>query len=151
MSEFDPTTTAAGSPTAATDAADASQLHTLSILYYVLGGLNAFMLLLGVVFIGGIVLIAARQPAGPAASTGDTPMAAGIALLMILAGFVFSAVCAVLQFMAARRLRERRGARFCQVVAGLSCVSVPLGTLLGVFTFIVLARPSVQALFAARD
>lgn len=150
MSEFDPTASTADSLAAATDAADASQLHTLSILYYVLAGFNAAMLLLGLLFAGAVVLIAARQPAGPATSTGDSTMEAGIALLIILAGFVFSAVCAALQFMTARRLRERRSPRFCQIVAGLSCLSVPLGTLLGVFTFIVLARPSVQAQFAAR-
>ena len=37
------------------------------------------------------------------------------------------------------------------MVAGLNCLHMPLGTLLGVFTFIVLARPSVQALFEQRS
>ncbi|MGN7915865.1 hypothetical protein [Lysobacter sp. ESA13C] len=149
-SRFDPATSA-DSSAAATDAADASQLRTLSILYYVLAGLNAFMLLS---FVGVFAIIVALAPAGPATSetsSGDSTMASGIAFGLILASFVFSLACAGLQFMTARRLRERRSPRFCQIVAGLSCLSVPLGTLLGVFTFIVLARPSVQAQFAARD
>lgn len=33
------------------------------------------------------------------------------------------------------------------VVAGVSCLSIPLGTALGVFTFIVLSRPSIVRLF----
>jgi len=149
-SRFDPATSA-DSSAAATAAADASQLHTLSILYYVLGGLNALILALTLLLVGAVVVLAARQPADPAAATGDSTTVTGIVLFIYLAAFLFSAVCAGLQFMTARRLRERRSPRFCQIVAGLSCLSVPLGTLLGVFTFIVLARPSVQAQFAARD
>jgi len=33
------------------------------------------------------------------------------------------------------------------IVAGLGCLAVPYGTLLGVFTFVVLGRPSVVRLF----
>jgi hypothetical protein len=35
------------------------------------------------------------------------------------------------------------------VIAGINCIFIPYGTLLGVATFMVLVRPSVQALFAA--
>ena len=38
---------------------------------------------------------------------------------------------------------------FCFVVACLCCIQIPLGTVLGVFTIVVLARPSVKDLFAA--
>ena len=33
------------------------------------------------------------------------------------------------------------------VIAALECLSVPLGTLLGVFTLVVLSRPSVRDSF----
>ena len=33
------------------------------------------------------------------------------------------------------------------VIAGISCLFVPYGTILGVFTFIVLQRSSVEKLF----
>jgi hypothetical protein len=33
------------------------------------------------------------------------------------------------------------------VTAAISCLEVPYGTLLGVLTFMVMARPSVRALF----
>lgn len=42
---------------------------------------------------------------------------------------------------------ERRSLTFCQVVAGLSCLELPYGTLLGVLTFVVAGRPSVGRLF----
>jgi hypothetical protein len=38
---------------------------------------------------------------------------------------------------------------FSLVIAGVNCASFPLGTLLGVFTFIVLLRASVRSLYPA--
>lgn len=53
-----------------------------------------------------------------------------------------------LTLYAGRGLKRRANDVFIQVVTGLNCVFVQvLGTTLGVFTFIVLNRPSVKALF----
>ncbi|MCA9060582.1 MAG: hypothetical protein KDA85_18855, partial [Planctomycetaceae bacterium] len=46
-----------------------------------------------------------------------------------------------------KRLSQRRSHTFCLIIAGLECTSVPIGTTLGVFTFIVLLRPAVKNLF----
>jgi hypothetical protein len=55
-----------------------------------------------------------------------------------------------LQIIAAGRKRSRRASRtFCLVGAGLECVLVPFGTVLGVFTIIMLMKESVKPLFAA--
>jgi len=62
-------------------------------------------------------------------------------------GWVF----AFLVFLAGRKLASHRGRTFCIVIAALCCMMVPLGTLLGVFTLVVLSRQSVQALFDAPD
>jgi hypothetical protein len=35
----------------------------------------------------------------------------------------------------------------CMVTAGISCLGIPYGTVLGIFTFLVLSRPSAIALF----
>ena len=40
---------------------------------------------------------------------------------------------------------------FSQIMAGVNCLSIPFGLLLGVFTLIVLARPSVKALYAEHE
>ncbi len=45
------------------------------------------------------------------------------------------------------QLRRHKGYVFCLVVAGLACMFQPVGIILGVFTIIVLLRPSVKALF----
>lgn len=49
----------------------------------------------------------------------------------------------IINFLAARYLKLKKHRTFTMVVAGINCINIPLGTALGVFTFIVLARPSV--------
>ena len=64
--------------------------------------------------------------------------------LFILAGWSF-AVCV---FLAGRYLRQRTHYMYCLVMGGVECMFVPFGTVLGVFTIIVLQRPTVKQLFA---
>jgi len=59
----------------------------------------------------------------------------------ILVGF---AVCLAL---AGRFLAQRRRYYYCLVMAGIACMFMPFGTVLGVFTIIVLLRESVKELF----
>ena len=55
------------------------------------------------------------------------------------------AVCLV---VAARSLNQRKRYLFCLVIAGITAaVCMPFGTVLGVFTIIVLLRPSVKEAF----
>jgi hypothetical protein len=61
--------------------------------------------------------------------------------------FVTSGILNVLSgvFLGRRKFRT-----FSLVVAAMNCVHVPLGTVLGVFTIIVLLRPSVREIYEAR-
>ncbi len=68
----------------------------------------------------------------------------GLGMFLCLMGL------AILKFMAAGCLRRRRSRAFCMIVGGLSCVGIPFGTVLGVFTLVVLSRPSVTRLFDVR-
>jgi hypothetical protein len=80
---------------------------------------------------------------------GDPPPEFGIFLMAmgggaILIGWSFAACLIV----AGRSLSERKRYLFCLIVAGLTCVLCnPLGTVLGVFTIVVLMRPSVKEMF----
>jgi hypothetical protein len=128
---------------------DLEHLRLLSIFYYVLAALNAVFALLPVMHLliglalmfGG--LAAGKKEALPISFFGG--FFAIVGLLAIGLGVTFAA----LKFYAARFLSERRNWLFCMVVAGVACMSFPMGTALGVFTFIVLCRPSVRALFEA--
>lgn len=60
---------------------------------------------------------------------------------------VFATGLAVCLFLAGRFLRQRTHYTFCLVTAAVACTFMPVGTALGMFTLIVLLRPSVKALF----
>ena len=44
-------------------------------------------------------------------------------------------------------LGAHRRHTFCMVMAALSCLFMPFGTILGIFTLIVLSKPEVRELF----
>lgn len=123
---------------------DREHLRLLAIFHYVLAGLAAFFGSFPLIhfFVGlAIVRGGADGPAGHVRGFGYLFMAIGGAFVLL--GWTL----AVLALLAARRLSDRRDRRFCLVVAGIECLFMPLGTLLGVFTILVLTRESVPALF----
>ncbi|MGH8080760.1 MAG: hypothetical protein ACREP7_09300 [Lysobacter sp.] len=133
------------------NAEDASHLKVLSIVYYVFAALD----LISIVFIGFYALmmrsVFSANPIPQNQNSAPPDAFIGILMAFCAIAVVLTVVASVTHFMTARRLTERRGMMFCQIIAGLTCLSFPLGTVLGVFTFIVLGRPSVKALFAARS
>jgi hypothetical protein len=60
---------------------------------------------------------------------------------------VWSIGSAVFNLLSAMFLRRRRNRTFSMVVAGFNCLAMPLGTILGVFTFVVLSRPGVVQMY----
>lgn len=126
---------------------DAEHLKLLSIFHYVLA---AFGALIGCFPIIHIVLGAAMVSGAflPGASSSHPPGSAG--WLFILMGGMMCLLSwgwAVCLFMAGRKLAARRSWTFCFVIACISCAGFPLGTILGVFTIMVLSRPPVKLLF----
>lgn len=128
---------------------DEEHLKLLSIFHYVLGGVTAVCALFPLVHLGlGLFLILAR---GDMSKSGDAPPAfvgwlfVGIAVVLIVAGMLL----ATLMVMTGRKIAQRKHFTFCQVMAGVECLFMPFGTILGVFTLIVLTRDSVKRLFEA--
>src|SRR5436190_1439763 len=125
---------------------DAEHLRLLSIFHYVLAGIAALVGTFPVIHLSiGILIIqgALDQPgqAAPPAAFGWFFVVIGGVLIL------FGWTLAVLLAVAGRLLARRRSYTFCLVTAGVACIFVPLGTVLGVFTIIVLMRPSVKRLF----
>lgn len=127
---------------------DEQHMRLLSIFHYVVGGLTALIACLPLMHltIGLFMLIAPESMAAkgeelPPAFVGwmFTCMGAG----MFLAGLA----CAVCIALAGRFIARRTRYWFVFVLACFQCAFFPFGTALGVFTIIVLSRPSVKALF----
>jgi hypothetical protein len=134
---------------------DASYLFMLAVFHYVMAGFLILFSLAGLVYIGmGVLFLVMPEamndgPGGP----GEPPpevvryMASGV---MFAFGAVFIGSLAgfgVLQILVGNALRARKWWLFCLIVSGLNCLNTPFGTALGVFTFVVLFRPSVKETF----
>lgn len=136
-----------GAPPAATN--DEEHLRLLSIFHYVSGGLTAFVACFPLLHVG-MGLILAFSPETFTQGDVNNPPPAWLGLFFAVVGgfFVLAGwTLAVLKFVAGRSLARRRRRTFCVVVACICCILPPLGTILGVFTLVVLNRPSVKALF----
>jgi hypothetical protein len=129
---------------------DIQHLKILSIFHYVVAGISAlfslfpiFHLMVGISMLAGGFF--------PPEAEADVPfpfvlfglMFTLIPAAMIFLGLVFSAFVAAAGYF----LAKRKNHTFCLVMAGVSCIFMPFGTVLGVFSIIVLSRPSVKELF----
>ncbi len=133
---------------------DEEHLKLLSIGYMVSAGMSAFFSLFGLLyaFMGVMLGTAFTAKTDAAVRAGQGPPAF-IGWFLGIIGFVIFLLMitlAILKFLTARCIKRRRSRIFCMVVAGISCLGIPYGTLLGVLTFLVLGRDSVKHLFESR-
>ncbi len=126
---------------------DNEHLRLLSIFHYIKGGLT------------GLFFLHSDHPRGPwpghdyrspgvwtwrgSASCIPWWLFVILGICIILLGWTFAA----LTLIAGRCIARRKHRTFCLVWACVQCISVPFGTVLGVFTILVLSRASVTALF----
>ena len=127
-------------------AQDRDHLRLLSIMHYVFAGLG--VLGLGFLVLHYFMMQTFMSPEMMKHEANPPPAA----FLQIFVWFyaVFAALIVLgmtLNVMAARRLRACRGRMFCMVVAALNLLQMPLGTVLGVFTLVVISRDSVRRAF----
>lgn len=129
---------------------DEEHLRLLSIFYFISAGLSGFIALLPLLYAAIGLILVSSPPSMQHGVYNPPPAAIGWILFAFGAGFsIMFLVMAILKLLAGLSLRKRRHRVFCLVVAGLTCLGIPYGTVLGIFSFIVLGRASVSALFAA--
>jgi vacuolar-type H+-ATPase subunit I/STV1 len=129
---------------------DGEHLRLLSLGYMISAAVTAFFSLFGLMYMVMGLMFSVMAASSDAAEQQAPPEMMGWLFAMLGAAFfVLALALAAAKFLTARYLRQRRSPLFCQVVAGLCCLSIPYGTALGVCTFLVLGRPRVQAWFAA--
>lgn len=125
---------------------DAEHLKLLSIFHYVLGGLIGLFGCMPFIHVGiGVAFIMGEIPGN---GNGPPPEFGWIFVVAGSIAIIFCWTVAILLLVAAGRLKKRRSWTFCFVTACVSCLFMPMGTALGVFTIIVLIRESVKASFA---
>ncbi len=129
---------------------DERHLQLLAIAHYVLGGASALFSSMFIIhFLWGIATLRGSEFFG-APGKDAPPREFGYFLVAmgggaVLAGWSMGASLV----LAGRSLQRHTRYTFCLIVAAIACVLCnPFGTVLGVFTIVVLMRPSVKELFA---
>ncbi len=122
-------------------------LEILSLFHYAAGAL--FVMLALVPFALHLVGSAMSDPAADAGVRAEGERVAGAfstgcVSVALAAGLVGGAIAA----WTGRNLARRRRFGVCLVGAGLECLFVPAGTILGAVTLSTLLRPEIRSLFA---
>jgi hypothetical protein len=131
---------------------DSEHLNLLAIFHYILGGMSAFFACIPIIhLIMGIAMVAA--PAFMAGNSNNSPpafvgwMFITIAIFAISIGWIY----AISVILSGRFIAKRINYTFCFVMACVECIFVPMGTVLGVFTLLVLTRPAVKVRFREKS
>ena len=129
---------------------DQEHLKLLAIFHYVvagLGGLCSFFPLLYTI-VGALFIGAARH--GTAKPVEDLPPEFLGWIFVVLGSvlFLMAIAMSICILMTGRSLALRKRYNFVLVMACIECLFIPFGTILGVFTIVVLSREPVRALFS---
>lgn len=125
---------------------DEENLRILSVFHYVVAGLGGLFSLLSLFYITmGMLMLSGRManPNGEPADRVFGGLFVAMGTMFLVVGLGISLCIA----LAGRYLSQRRRYMFCLVIAALCCAFFPFGTVLGVFTIVVLQKESVRQLF----
>ena len=129
---------------------DIEQIKIISIFHFVvaaIAGLFAcfpiFHLLMGISMLTGSFFQGETPTGMPFPFSLFGLMFTLIPAAIILLGWAFAIGLGISGYF----LLKKQHYLFCMVMAGISCVFTPFGTVLGVFTIVILTRPSVKELF----
>lgn len=135
---------------------DEQYVKILAIFHFVVAGISALFACFPILhFVMGLGMLGLSLSAGVSEGPFPEVFIPGFAGLfftllagsMILFGWAF-AVCVAL---AGLFLLKKKRHMFCVVMGGVECTFMPFGTVLGVFTVIMLMRPSVKAMFGVSE
>ena len=131
---------------------DEEHLRLLAIFHNVVAGLGVLFSLFPLLHLGmGIMLVTGRFETGEQANGFEPAFMGWFFITFSLTWIIVGLTASVFVFRAGRYLRRRERYMFCLVMAGVMCAFAPFGTVLGVFTLLVLHRPTVKEAFAASD
>ncbi|MFC1679093.1 hypothetical protein ACFL2T_02655 [Elusimicrobiota bacterium] len=126
---------------------DIKNLDLLSLFHYVVAGIVAFFACIPFMHVFmGLAMVSGKFFEGGK----GTPPPPFVGWMFIVMGCLFILLgwtMAVFIYLAGRRLKSRRSRLFCMVIAGIECMFMPFGTVLGIFTIITLNKDSVKELF----
>ncbi|MBX9788051.1 MAG: hypothetical protein K2Y37_03985 [Pirellulales bacterium] len=126
---------------------DLEHLRWLSIGHYVLSLLLVLAGCCGVFYLGLGVTAMVNPALLDEPEGAESTFMGGMFAVLGVAFMLFAWCMSVALYLTGRWLTAHRRWMFCVVVSCVIMLFQPLGTILGIFTLIVLLRPSVKVLF----
>ena len=124
---------------------DAQNLNLLSIFHYVVGGLAALFSMFPVIhLVIGLSFLSGAIP------TDEEPGVRFVGMIFVIIASVIillGLTMAGLIVYAGLNLGRRTKYTFCLVMAGVECLFMPFGTVLGILTIVMLMKDEVKAMF----
>jgi hypothetical protein len=122
-----------------------SHVKILGILYIIFGALGIVTALVMLLFFGGLASVAGMQAAADPDAAAAVPILGGIGGLIAVFCFVMSVPGLVVGW---GLMKFRPWARMVGIVfSAISLISVPIGTLLGIYGLWALLNSQTEALF----
>jgi hypothetical protein len=123
---------------------DNEHLKLLTIFHYVAAGMIALFACIPLIhFFLGLAFAT-----GAIGGNDDGASVVGLVMVFIAGLIIFCGwALALLVFLSGRNMARRTNYTFSLIMACVVCIFMPVGTVLGVFTIIVLNRESVKALY----
>lgn len=130
---------------------DEDHLRLLVIFHYVVAALTGLFACMPLIHVGvGIMMVVHPDFMNGGPKSNPPPVWFGYLFIIVGSIFVFTGwAMAICTFISGRYIKKRQKRMFSFVVAAVMCMFMPFGTILGVFTIIVLCKESVQRLYEA--
>jgi hypothetical protein len=127
---------------------DEQYLKLLSIFHYIVAGLTVlFSCFLFIHIAIGVAMLCGAMDG----VNNPPPRFLGIFFIVFPSLLIMAAwILAGLMIATGEKLKHCSSYTFCIVIAAIECILMPFGTVLGVFTIIVLMKESVKQLFEAQ-
>jgi len=126
---------------------DVKYVDLLSLFHYVLGIITAIFSCMPFIHVFiGLAIVSGKMFTDQNASA--PPSAFG--WIFVIMGSIFILIgwaIAICMLIAGRKLKMRKSRMFCMIVAGVECMFMPFGTVLGVFTLVGLNKESIKDMF----
>ena len=126
---------------------DIKHLELLSLFHYIFGGITALISFLPIIHVIVGLSIVSGKLFNESNGSEPPPFMGWIFVIIGTVFIVLGLSVAVCMIVAGGKLKRRKNRVFCMVVAGIECMYMPLGTILGVFTLIALNKESIQEIF----
>jgi hypothetical protein len=131
---------------------DAEHLRLLAIFHFVAAGLSLIGVLFSLLYLVLFEVLLANPEVFAQSQQQQQQGPPPEQVMMFFRGFlvtfvIWFLVSAVGNLLSGTFMRTRRHRAFSMIVAGINCLHIPIGTTLGVFTFVVLGRDSVRKLY----